>query len=314
MLKEVLSLLLHVPNLLRKILKFFEIVPSTLSEITVFLLTLVVFILLCSLFIYATMGPKKIGSQKDPVKGKSKQVDLSSESEEEKDMDQLEKTLKKLFTDFKKEIKKDMREFQDSLSYNNAMLEDALKKIEDMTEAQKKMGEENIELKNKVKLLESSIDDLEQYTRNKNVQIDGIPPKQDENLRDIVMNIGNKIQVDIKREDIDAIHRIPTRSTKTPEPIVVQFLTRQMRESVVQKAREVKVHTKDLGFNEESKQIYVNEHLTRKKKHILFEARRLKYEKNYKYLWTKSGKIFIRKEDRSPIINLNSIDDLHKIM
>lgn len=260
------------------------------------------------------MGPKKIGSQKDPVKGKSKQVDLSSESEEEKDMDQLEKTLKKLFTDFKKEIKKDMREFQDSLSYNNAMLEDALKKIEDMTEAQKNMGEENIELKNKVKLLESSMDDLEQYTRNKNVQIDGIPPKQDENLRDIVMNIGNKIQVDIKREDIDAIHRIPTRSTKTPEPIVVQFLTRQMRESVVQKAREVKVHTKDLGFNEESKQIYVNEHLTRKKKHILFEARRLKYEKNYKYLWTKSGKIFIRKEDRSPIINLNSIDDLHKIM
>lgn len=128
------------------------------------------------------------------------------------------------------------------------------------------------------------------------------------------MNIGNKIQVDIKREDIDAIHRIPTRSTKTPEPIVVQFLTRQMRESVVQKAREVKVHTKDLGFNEESKQIYVNEHLTRKKKHILFEARQLKYEKNYKYLWTKSGKIFIRKEDRSPIINLNSIDDLHKIM
>lgn len=154
-----------------------QTVRSRVGKVTVFLLTLVVFILLCSLFIYATMGPKKIGSQKDPVKGKSKQVDLLSESEEEKDMDQLEKTLKKLFTDFKKEIKKDMREFQDSLSYNNAMLEDALKKIEDMTEAQKKMGEENIELKNKVKLLESSIDNLEQYTRNKNVQIDGIPPK-----------------------------------------------------------------------------------------------------------------------------------------
>lgn len=194
------------------------------------------------------------------------------------------------------------------------MLEEALKKIEEASIRQQKLEEENQELKIKVRSLESSMDELEQYTRNKNVQIDGIPPKQDENLRDMMMEIGRKIEVEIKSEDIDAIHRIPTRSSKAPEPIVVQFLTRQMRDSVVLKAKNKKVYTKDLNIAGESKPIYVNEHLTRKKKHILFEARRIKFEKNYKFLWTKSGKIFIRKEERSPVINLNTIDDLKKIV
>lgn len=282
------------------------------------------------------MGPKKSASQKDSVKGKMKQtvttVDMSSSSESESEETfvqsgkakkkseteegylQLEKTMKKLFQDFKKEMKKEMRELQDSLNFNNGMLEDALKKIEDMSGRQDKIEEENKELKIKVRTLETSMDDLEQYTRNKNIQIDGVPPKVNENLKEMMVEIGKKIDVDIKNEDIDAIHRIPTRSTKVPEPIVVQFLTRQMREAVVQKAKSSKVCTKDLNIDGESKPIYVNEHLTRKKKHILFEARRIKFDKNYKFLWTKAGKIFIRKDERSTVINLNSIDDLQKIV
>lgn len=158
------------------------------------------------------------------------------------------------------------------------------------------------------------MDELEQYTRNKNIQIDGIPPKKDEDLRNIVIDIGKKIEIEINKSDIDAIHRIPTRSTKMPEPIVVQFMSRQMRESMVQKGKEKKICTNDIGIQGETKQVYINEHLTRKKKHILFEARRLKYEKQYKYLWTRNGKIFIRKEDNSGVINLNTIDDLKKIV
>lgn len=71
---------------------------------------------------------KEVLSQKveKTKKGKAKQnlVEFSSEDEEEEKQetgkvpsDQLEKTMKKLFQDFKREIKKEMKDFHESLTF-----------------------------------------------------------------------------------------------------------------------------------------------------------------------------------------------------
>ncbi|XP_008479185.1 spindle pole body component 110-like [Diaphorina citri] len=247
-----------------------------------------------------------------------------SEMEEENGYVKLEKSMKKLFQDFKKEIKKELRDFEESLNFSNGKLDDIIKKmgsiqnvLNTMSEKQEKLENENKMLKTKVQELECSMEELQQYTRNKNIQIDGVPKQPNENLKEIVKTIGNKIDVPIKEEDIDAIHRIPTRSTNNPEPIVVQFLTRQMKEGVIQKAKSARLSTNDINVHVPiglDRPIYVNDHLTRQRKEIMFQARQMKTERNYKFLWTRNGKIFIRKDERSVVINLNTKEDLKKIV
>lgn len=192
------------------------------------------------------------------------------------------------------------------ISFQNAM--------SNMAEKQEKLETENKLLKLKVQELECNMEELQQYTRNRNIQIDGIPKKNDEKLKEIVQTIGSKIDVNIKESDIDAIHRIPTRSTTNPEPIVVQFVTRQMKETMMVKAKTTRISTNDINTQYPNKPVYINDHLTKYRKQIMFEVRRLKNEKNYKFLWSRNGKIFIRKDENSVVINLNNLDDLKKIV
>lgn len=269
------------------------------------------------------MPTERKASQKKGPKTKVQPPLLSSESEGEDDALEvkLEKTMKKLFNDFKREMKNDMRDFEVSLEFNNSKLNDLIKKmgtmqntINSMAEKQEKLELENKSLRMKVNQLEISVDEMDQYSRIKNIQIDGVPVTRDEDLKEVVKTMGQKIEVNIKTEDIDAIHRIPSRSNANPEPIVVQFVTRQMKENVVKKSKEKRVCTDDLNMQCANKPVFVNEHLTRKRKNIMFEARKLKNEKNYKFLWSRNGKILIKKNETSTTIQLNSLDDLSKII
>lgn len=275
-----------------------------------------------------TKGSQKTETAKQTTKPKKEKAtpaveftETESESEDETSYAQLEKSMKKLFQDFKKEMKKDMRDLEESLNYNNGKLDDMIQSmsmfqstLNKMAEKQEILEKENKDLKIRVEELEISMDDLQQYTRNKNIQIDGIIKVKDENLKDIVIAIGEKVNLTIQNNDIDAIHRVPTRSKINPEPIIVQFLSRQMKESIVQKVKSTTITTKDLNINGIEKQIYVNDHLTTKKKELMYEARQLKKAKNYKFLWSKNGKIFIRKNETSTVISLNNLDDLKKIV
>uniref|UniRef100_A0A8D8YDL7 FP protein C-terminal domain-containing protein n=1 Tax=Cacopsylla melanoneura TaxID=428564 RepID=A0A8D8YDL7_9HEMI len=236
-------------------------------------------------------------------------------------MNEFKKDMKKEFNESRKQMKNEMNEFQESLEFNHSKLDEIIAKMGNMqktmnkmTERQDQLEKENKELKVQLKELKYTVEDLQQYTRNRNVQIDGIPSKQDEDLRMMMKNIGEKIEVKILDSDIDKIHRIPTKSTNNPEPIVVQFTTRRVRDEIVKKAKEKKPCTNDLQMQCTNRNIYVNEHLTPQKKQILYEAKKIKEEKQYKFLWCKNGKIFVRKDEKSMTIHLNSREDLNKII
>ncbi|CAH1989211.1 unnamed protein product [Acanthoscelides obtectus] len=62
-----------------------------------------------------------------------------------------------------------------------------------------------------------------------------------------------------------------------------------------------------------SDEFYVNEHLTMQNKLIYKEARRLAKLKQYKYVWTKNGEIFARKEDTSGVIIVKDTEGLKNI-
>lgn len=265
----------------------------------------------------------KGGKTATTKKSKPKEMAYDSEleemeqNEEEIDLEEkIEKVMKKVMnnfkTVFKKEWKEELKELKDAMSFNSDKLDEVLDELKEVKEKQKILEAENKTLKAQLKAVHTVVEDLEQYTRNRNIQVDGIPEEKEENLREIMIDIGQKIDVKIENDMMDAIHRIPSQNERN-SPIVVQFTTRQVRDSIMTKVKKTKITTRDLGRQGDEKIVFVNEHLTKKKKQIMFEARKLKKEREYKFLWTKNAKIFIRKAEKTPVIELKDFDDLERI-
>ena len=87
---------------------------------------------------------------------------------------------------------------------------------------------------------------------------------------------------------------------------VVRFVSRKAKEMII-RAKKV-VSNRDYAFRGNA--IYINEHLTSLNKQLFRDAKAKKRTLGYKYLWTRNGKIFIRKTDTSQAIAITSDEDV----
>jgi len=70
----------------------------------------------------------------------------------------------------------------------------------------------------------------------------------------------------------------------------------------------------DIGFTIQNPQkLFIAESLTRKNRSLFEESLKKKKELNYKFLWTKYGKIVLRKDVNSPVLSVKSMKDLEKL-
>ena len=75
-------------------------------------------------------------------------------------------------------------------------------------------------LEEKIHEINSKHDDLEQYTRKYNLEIDGIPEVYDEDLEDVVIKLARSIDAGVRPEDIDIVHRFK-KGKRQLNPIIV---------------------------------------------------------------------------------------------
>lgn len=151
----------------------------------------------------------------------------------------------------------------------------------------------------------------EQYTRNKNVEIKGIPQKPNEDLADIINKIGEAIGEPVSPKDVDVCHRVRTKDNRKTN-IVVQFQRREKRDQFLEKARKKRLRNDLLGSECEDP-IYVNEHLCPAMKKLLGMASARKREHEWKFVWVKNGVIFARQTEKSQIIRTTHENDVNKI-
>ncbi|KAH6943644.1 hypothetical protein HPB50_025028 [Hyalomma asiaticum] len=126
----------------------------------------------------------------------------------------------------------------------------------------------------------------DQYSRNKNIEIKGIPHERTEKLVDVLGKVGDALGEPIKEQDIEVCHRVATRKAATEQSIVVVFNQRAKREQVLEKARKARINSNDLGFDK-SQAIYINEHLCPQLKRLLGLAIAKKRELNWRFVWVK---------------------------
>lgn len=218
-------------------------------------------------------------------------------------------------------IKNNQLELQKSVDFCCNKVDDFQLKLNSMDDKIKELQilkEENNCLKSLTSSLKSTIEDLEQRSRNKNLELTGIPEENNENLFSLLNEVGKTIGCPIIASDIDTVHRVGhlNANSTRPKNIIVAFTSRAKKEAILNKARlkqKQGIMTTDIGFMNPPSRIYINDHLSPVNKLLLRDAKIKAKETNYKYVWVRHYKVFVRKNETAPIIVINTKSDLNKL-
>jgi Baculovirus FP protein len=201
-----------------------------------------------------------------------------------------------------------------SESYDNLLKENQnqTKIIEKLVAEISDCKAENKTLKKENEDLFSKINNLEQYSKNYNLQITGVPQTDEENTYSIVERIALQLDCKINPDEIEFCHRLRKnpRVPNKPPVIVVKFFSRQVKEAILAAKRKKKtLLAREIGYNGNQSQIFVNEHLTKVNNNLFWLARNTK-NLGFKFAWTRGGQVYLRQHDSSPIIKINKPSDI----
>lgn len=111
--------------------------------------------------------------------------------------------------------------------------------------------------------------DLSDYGRRNTVEIHGVPEDDDENMFEIIKDIGKAVNLTIKEEHIDAIHRLPSKRNK---PIIVRFCNRWMLDKLKEARKGKLLNANQIGYVENSR-IFINVSLSKSQSYLAMLAR-----------------------------------------
>ncbi|CAG9130329.1 unnamed protein product [Plutella xylostella] len=218
-----------------------------------------------------------------------------------------------------KQVKVDIAELKTSVDFAH----DSVKNLELKSNAidrrvseTEKAVELITSLQTKVSKLQREIDEKEQWSRSNNIELKGIPYTKTENLFELLLKLANICDFQLKKEDINFVTRIRSRSSNTgPKSIVACLTNRYLKENFVAAARSHRgISASDLGFANCADKVFVNDHLTENNKLLLNKTKLLAREKNFQFVWVKNCAIHVRKNPTSPILFIKTETDLAKIL
>lgn len=253
--------------------------------------------------------------------GENRRKSLRFEAEVQEGKLTLEDIMKKIteIADYQRgqevSFNKSYEHLSEQLLENNKVIKEQNSSIQNCLKIIDSLVSENKQLTKKVADLERRVDDMEQYSRANAVEIQGVPMKANEDVVSVVKEVGKALDLVISDSMIDACHRMGHRNgtNGAPPGIIVKFVRRFDKERILQQRR-VKRTLSTRHMNLEVDQpVYVNEALTPARRRLLAAARQLRKERDYKFLWVRGGKIFLRKQENSHVIQVTCQDDFAKL-
>lgn len=171
-------------------------------------------------------------------------------------------------------------------------------------------------LRKEVRIFADELNKRDQWARLQNLEIKGIPHRNDENLMNIIKKISNVNNINISESDVEFVTRVATNGNRPDmtKPIILKLTNRSLKNQFLQAVKARKgLTTADIGFAGTPKNIYVNDHLTKVNKNLFFRARVLAKERGFQYVWLKNCLIFARRNSTSPPIIISKEEDLKKM-
>lgn len=237
---------------------------------------------------------------------------------------ELQSTLIALFNNKTKELASKIDEISTSIIFFEQKYEDLKKEMETKITALSKLEVENQQLKTTVADLSSRLSQTEQHSRSCNVEIQCLPEKKSENLVIAIKKISETVGFKFNDTDLHLCTRISKidKTSSRPRSILAKFGSPRIRDGFLAsvlsfnkkaKQKDDKLNTSHLGIAGDKKPIFVVEHLSPGVKKLHALARQTAQLKHYKFVWIKSGRIYMRKTETSDyklIKNKESLDGL----
>lgn len=195
----------------------------------------------------------------------------------------------------------------------------------DALEARMDKLEEKINVKYQSNDLEEQIDQLKQELQEReqdllsnDLEIAGIPEAPGEGITHIVLTVATKLGVQLEERDIVDARRVGASRTLVegglaprPRPIAVRLTRRSSRDALLKSARVRRgVTTADMGIAGPPCKFYVNERLTKLNRQLFQRVREIAGHVKWRFVWTRDGKILVKKENGSTRHRIRSEADL----
>lgn len=234
----------------------------------------------------------------------------------------IDETVKKSFEKYSKMLNSQVDELRKLAEFISTQY-DEMKADQDRLNGKIKTLRENEiclqrqcdKLSAEIEILQTQHEQAEQYSRRHNIIIEGVPEIPNENIYDTVNKFAVAVdETIVLNQDIQAAHRLPSKHPNRPRPVVVQFSNRQKRDAVLKKSRNRRIQTTAFTPNVPPSVVFVNEHLTPFYKKLLFEAKKLKTERGFKYIWIANSKILVKKDDGDAAVVIRSPSCIAKLL
>ncbi|XP_072934836.1 uncharacterized protein [Epargyreus clarus] len=178
-----------------------------------------------------------------------------------------------------------------------------------------KMEETIVELK-------CQLNDRDQASFLTDIEISGVEEAKGENPLSIVTLIATKIGVSLEERDIVSVTRAGVRhkhdilsdgGKPRPRPLVVRLARRTVRDQMIKAARVRRgADTAGLIVGTEPRKFYINERLTRTNKQLFYKVREEGRRKGWRFMWTRDGCIYARRDSDTPRYRFRTDADIKK--
>lgn len=217
--------------------------------------------------------------------------------------------------DLMKTMNEKLSQFDDRFNGMETLMKAENEKLRNQLEKANKRYEEVCE---KVNVMATEINRLKQINLSRNIIIKGVPEVETdaEHLKSMISLIFAKLRYNLQMTFVDCF-RIGKKTETTCRPIIVVLPSVGVKNMMIRDKRSVKMTCANFSndgifWGTEDQIIYIDEHLTRENHMLFMSARKLK-QLGFKFVWTRNGRVFVRFNEKTKIIGIDSISQLAKL-
>lgn len=189
-------------------------------------------------------------------------------------------------------------------------LKEVLKTIKELKNENNLLKEKNQVLNNELSALSKRVNMLEQNSISNYIEIIGIPEVKKENCIKIVESIAEKLD---QKVTVNKAYRIISKFQNKSSKIVAEISSLDQKKKIMEASKKIKMNASSVNKNWGETGIYINNYLTKYNSELFYNTRNFAKENDYKFVWFKDSKIFIKKNEEARVFIIYDKSDLLNI-
>lgn len=140
---------------------------------------------------------------------------------------------------------------------------------------------------------------LEQFSRRKNVCIFGVKENKTEDTEKLALELGKKMNVSLNKDDLDETYRLGKPISGKDRPLLVSFNNLTKRTEFFNAKKYLK-----------SSSVFLNDHLTAENNKLMYNLRQMKKTGKIYSVWSYLGVIRVKITENSRPMKVTQLDEI----